>query len=389
VKAFLKATSFIVAFIMVFSLGYALRGSASVTAQGGSNFPLLTEAVTYVEANFVKDKPDPKFVEYELIRSYLAALGDGNTFFIEPAVAASESQALAGRYGGIGVEVQRNERGEFVLYPFPESSAKAEGIRDGDIIVSINAVPLDLNSSMDEVRQALRGELVEGVGVTLVVRNQADAPDAERMYFVPFAEVLVPSVIWRPVFEAPEFGYINIQRFTNRTPDEFSQAIAELRAANIQGVILDLRNNPGGLLQESVQVAEQFFDGGTLSIEKRVSGETIKEDTAGDLLTDLPVVVLVNNGTASASEIVAGAIQARDRGILVGQQTYGKGSIQVIFPLSDGSSIHVTTALWFTPDQSPLDGVGLTPDISMIPDENGRDVELGEAIRQLHAMLEQ
>jgi carboxyl-terminal processing protease len=387
VKVLFRRISIVLLVLLAFSGGYIARDLTVVSAQEEGRFPLLDEAVSYVEQYFVKDKPDQKTQEYALIRSYLSTLGDPNTFFIEPAVAASESDALAGRYGGIGADVQRNERGEFVLYPFPDSSAEKEGIRDGDIILSINAIPVDLSSSLDEIRQALRGELVEGAGVTLVVRNQADAEDTQRMYFVPFAEVLVPSVTWRTLFEAPELGYINVQRFTSRTPEEFGTAVAELNAVGVRGVVLDLRNNAGGLLQESLEIADQFFDGGVLSIETRVGGETIKEDQPGGLLVDLPLVVLVNHNTASAAEIVAGAIQARGRGILVGQQTYGKGSIQSIFTLADQSSIHVTVALWFTPDGSPLDSIGLTPDISMIPDENGRDVELGEAIRQLRATL--
>jgi carboxyl-terminal processing protease len=369
--------------LLAFGLGYHWRASTlpSAAQESSSAFPLLDEAVQFVEANFVKPQPDPVALEYEVIRGYLGALGDPNTFFIEPAVAASESQALAGRYGGVGVDVKRNEAGELVLYPFPDSPALAAGIREGDILLSINGQALILEQSLDEIRQALRGEIVEGAGVQVVVRNQAESE--EREYFIPFAEILVPSVTWRPLFEAPEIGYVQISNFTSRTPDELTQAIRELEAAGITALILDLRNNRGGLLQESLTVADSFVDGGVLSIERRVSGENTKLGVSGGLALDLPLVVLVNANTASASEIVAGAIQSQGRGILIGQQTFGKGSIQSIFQLSDSSSIHVTVALWFTPDNAPIDGLGLTPDLPMIPDENGRDVELGEAIRYL------
>jgi len=385
VKSLIRGITFVLLLGSAFVAGFIVRGRESVTAQEIHDFPLLTEAVAFVNEVFVKEKPEDKEIEYELIRSYLRSLGDPNTFFIEPVVAASESDVLAGRYGGIGVEIQRNEDSHFVLYPFEGSSAERVGIRDGDLIVSINGEIINLGSSMDVVRQALRGEIVEGSGVTLVVRNINE--EVEREYFVPFDEVLVPSVTWRPLFEDESIGYINISRFTNRTPDEFSEAVAGLREAEVTSLILDLRGNAGGLLQESIQIAGEFFDGGLLSSEERVSGDTVKEDEAGGLLLDLPLVVLVNSGTASASEIVAGAIQARDRGILIGQQTYGKGSIQSIFGLSDESSIHVTVALWHTPDGSLLDGIGLTPDITMIPDENGRNVELGEAIRHLQSIV--
>lgn len=387
-KVLLRFSGISLLFLMTFGLGFVLRGefefaAAQSSDSSDSNFPLLQEAMTFVKNNFVKERPEEKDVEYALIRAYLAELDDPNTYFIEPAVAASESQSLAGRYGGIGVEVQRNENGQFVLYPFEESPATRAGIRDGDIVLFVNGTELDLQSPMDDVRQALRGEITEGAGVDLTVRNIEDAEDDIREYFILFEEILVPSMTWRPLIEAPEIGYLNISRFTSRTPEEFEQAISELRQAGVEALVLDLRDNPGGLLQESVNVAGEFFDGGTLSVERRITGESTKEDENGGLVLDLPTVVLVDNRTASASEIVAGALQARDRAILIGQKTYGKGSIQSIFPLSDDSSIHVTVALWYTPDGSVLEGAGLTPDIEMIPDENGRDVELGEAIRYI------
>lgn len=384
-KPFLRGFTLALLVFGAFLGGYVVRDMESASAQSGSDFPLLVEAVDYINEFYVKDRPDQTELEYALIRAYVAALGDPNTFFIEPAVAASESDSLAGRYGGIGVDIQINEDGLFVLYPFVDSPAAREGIRDGDVLLEINASSIALGITMDEIRQSLRGEIVEGAGVTLLVRNLEDDADAERLLFVPFEEILVPSVTWRPLFEAPEIGYISISRFTSRTPEEFVQGISELQAAGVTSLVLDLRGNPGGLLQESIQVAGQFFDGGVLSIEERVTGESTKDDEPGGIVLDLPVVVLVNGGTASASEIVAGALQARGRGIVIGQQTFGKGSIQSIFALSDSSSIHVTVALWYKPDGGELDGVGLTPDIPMIPDENGRDVELGEAIRYLQS----
>ncbi len=369
-----------------FTGGVFIGRSDSATAQDGTEFPLLNETIGYIEDFFVKDKPTDKALEYAVVRAYLQGLNDPYTFFIEPAVAASESDALAGRYGGIGVDIQRNEQGEFVLYPFADSPATRAGILEGDILLAINDSPVDLTSSMDIIRQATRGEIVEGAGVKLKVRNQ-NATE-EREYFILFEEILVPSVTWRTLFEAPEIGYIKILSFTSRTPEEFKQAVAELRDQNIQALVLDLRGNSGGLLQESLTIAGEFLDGGILSIERRVEGENTVTDENGGVMTDLPLVVLVNNQSASASEIVAGAIQDNDRGILIGQVTYGKGSIQRIFPLSDSSSIHVSTALWLTPDGKTLDGQGLTPNITMIPDENGRDVELGEAVRTLRQQLQ-
>ncbi|MCA9912818.1 MAG: S41 family peptidase, partial [Anaerolineae bacterium] len=165
-------------------------------------------------------------------------------------------------------------------------------------------------------------------------------------------------------------------------------ALSALMEADIQGLLLDLRGNGGGLFQESIEVAGEFLDGGVVTIQKTRNAEESFEASTGGAATDIPLIVLVDGHTASASELVAGAIQDRDRGILVGQRTYGKGTVQQIFTLSDGSSVHITYAEWFTPDRSPIAGVGLAPDIEMIPDENGRDVELGEAVRTIQRTLD-
>jgi carboxyl-terminal processing protease len=140
-------------------------------------------------------------------------------------------------------------------------------------------------------------------------------------------------------------------------------------------------------LEESIKVASEFLPGGIISYERDKTEERALEAAATGLAPDLPLVVLVNDLTASASEIVAGAIRDRQRGILLGQKTYGKGTVQQIFTLSDGSSVHITAAEWLTPNHTPLDGVGLEPDIYMIPDENGRDIETGEAVRYLQRLL--
>jgi carboxyl-terminal processing protease len=176
---------------------------------------------------------------------------------------------------------------------------------------------------------------------------------------------------------------MQILRFTSRTPDEIKQAISELTAQSVKSFVLDVRNNPGGLLQESIEVAQVFLNGGTIAYERSRTSEKAFNAADNTQLTNLPMVVLINNNTASAAEIVAIALKDRGRAIAIGQKSYGKGSVQLIFQLSDKSALHVTTAEWLSPNKTVLDGKGIEPDISMIPDENGRDVELGEAVRYL------
>ncbi len=372
-----------------FLAGFIARGHDSATAQesGDSEFRILTQVDQLVRDNFVRDLPPDNTLEYAAIRGYLASLNDNYTFFNDPPVASSESDALAGRYGGIGVDVVRNEAGMIVLYPYPNSPAARAGVLDGDILLAVNNQPLDPNERLDVVRQMTRGEITDessGVRITVQQPNTTETRD----YDIPFEEIIIPSIAWRVLAEAPELGYIQIKSFTSLTPEEVRNAVADLRTKNITGLVLDLRFNSGGLLQESIDVAGEFLDGGTIVIEQsRTTGEMLHEDTPGGVATDFPVVVLVNGGTASAAEVVAGALQDNGRAVVIGQRTFGKGSVQFIFGLEDGSSVHITASLWLTPSRTPLDGVGLMPNIEMIPDQNGRDVELGEAIRQLRQLL--
>lgn len=372
----------------IFAAGFFTRDlvDAPLFAQSSEeNYPLLAEVETFLARYYLRQIPDETTRQYAAIRGVLGALGDSNTFFIEPIVAQSESDALAGTYGGIGVQLQRNVEGDYILFPFEDSPALKAGIQEGDRLLEVNGQPVNTAIQQDAIDQMLRGEVKPGNGVELTVRH----PDEiEETLMIEFGVINVPSVIWRLLPEEPRIGYLHILRFTNRTPSETRQALTELREGGAQAVILDLRNNGGGLLQESVEVASEFLRDGVVLYEETNNSEKIFPVEAGGLMTDLPMVVLINQWTASAAELVAGALLDHERGILIGQKTYGKGTIQQIFELSDKSSIHVTSAEWFTPDRYALDGVGLEPTIPMIPDESGRDVELGEAIRYLQQELE-
>jgi carboxyl-terminal processing protease len=377
---------------LVFCAGFFVRDmmdmpsvfAASTSSSDEAGYPLLDEVQDLLDAHYLRHQPDYTMRQYAAIRGMLGALGDRNTFFIEPPVAQSESDVLAGTYGGIGVTLQRNAAGEFILFPFEESPARAAGIEDGDVLIAVNGEALDLTTHPDVVDQMLRGEVKEdnGVEVTLLKAN-----GEEIALFILFDVINVPSVQWRVLEQDNRLGYIQILRFTSRTPDEILEAVEDLESNSIDGVILDLRDNFGGLLQEAVDVAGVFLDGGSVLYQITQDNEITFTASDGGVLLDMPMAVLVNQGTASASELLAGALQDRERAILIGQTTFGKGTIQQIYQLSDQSSIHITSAEWLTPARNRLDGVGLEPNIAMIPDENGRDVELEEAIRYLDNML--
>ena len=364
----------------MFAAGFLVRDlieTPLVRAQG--EYPILTEVHSLLAQHYVRELPDPVTLEYGAIRGLVGTLNDPHTFFIEPPVAANESDALAGQYGGIGAEVQRDAAGDYVLYPFPDGPAIRAGVQDGDKLLAVGETAVARAMPMDAVQRLLRGD----VGDRITIRVQHRDGAVER-FEIELELIEVPSVLWSTVTEEPAFGYIKLLRFTSRTPDELKQALAELiDDKRVTALILDVRHNAGGLLQEAVEVASQFVDGGVILYEKRRGTDLEpKEAIESGTAADIPMVVLVDGASASAAELVAGALRDRGRATLIGQKTYGKGSVQLIFKLADNSSLHVTAAEWFTPNRTALDGVGLTPDIEMIPSPDF-DAELGEAIRYL------
>lgn len=372
-----------------FMAGFLFRGEMPLQAQGNRSYPLLQQAHSLLIDHYLRPLPSETQLEYGAIRGLLATLNDRLTYFIDPPVAASESNVLAGQYGGIGVQVRRDEQGRFRLYPFRDGPAARAGVRDGDILLKVNGEAVPPNARQDEVDQLLRGEVKEGNGVTIEVSAETEAQNT-RSYSIPFETIEVPSVVWRTLEEEPSFGYIQVLRFTSRTPAELQKAFEELRAANIRALVLDMRNNPGGLLQESIAVASQFLPPDLVVLyEQSRQGEREYRARDGATLTDLPMAVLINGGTASAAELVVGALKDHGRATVIGQRSFGKGTVQLIFQLLDKSSIHITTAEFFPPSRQPLEGAGVEPDIPMIPDSAGRDVELGEAIRHLRQLIAQ
>ena len=373
---------------IVFGAGFLLREfvdippvfatNSSVTDATG--YPLLDEVQSLLDNHYLREQPDYLERQRAAIRGVLGSLGDSQTYLIPPIVARSEADTLAGTYGGIGVEVNRNIVGQFVLYPYPDGPAAQAGIGDGDILLSVNGEVIGSDDQPDAVDQMLRGEVIDDNGVEVRVLK----PDgSEVTIFVLFDVINVPSVLWRMVQDDPGIGYVQVLNFTSRTPVEMKDAIIDLRGSDVKALIIDLRDNRGGLLNEAVNTGSIFLDGGVVLFERTSDSERAFEADPGGEAIDLPLVLLVNRDTASAAELMAGAIQDRERGILIGQRTYGKGTIQHIFQLSDTSAIHITSAEWFTPNWHALEGIGLQPDIEIIPDASGREIELDEAVRVL------
>ncbi len=317
------------------------------------------------------------------ISGLVASLNDPYTFFAGPETTEVDEDNLAGRFGGIGAEIGIDEAGHYViLRVYPGNPAEAAGVRVGDIILAVDGVEVSpQTTSMYDLLAALRGEIGDPVILRL-----GRGPEVFELEIVR-AEVLIPSTFWRVLEEDSRIGYIQITRFTDRTPEEVRQGIGELLDQDVKAFILDLRDNGGGLVESAVQVASEFLDGGPILYEvRRGQDEKAYNASRGGLAVEQPLVVLVNGGSASASEILAGAFQDRGRALLVGEPTFGKGSVQLIFSLSDGSSLHVTAAEWYTPDHHRIEQQGLTPDLTVTP-EAGRDAALAAALEVLGSRL--
>ena len=374
-----------------FLVGFLVRGANSVPmtedSASGINeniqpYQLLGETQTLLDGLYLYEQPDEIIREYGAIRGLLQTLDDPGTFFIEPPVSQSEADGLAGVYGGIGVSLQRGNNGEWLLFPFETGPARGANIQDGDILIAINGVPLQATDAVEVVNQKLRGEVIDGNGVELTL-----ARDEQITIFVPFDVIEIPSVISRVLEEDERIGYIKLLSFTNRAPIQLEAALQDLMQREIDALILDLRDNAGGLLQEALQITDQFLPDGIAMFQRSVDNEETFRTTNEGLAEDVMLAILINGNTASASELVAGAILDRERGVLIGQPSYGKGSIQQIHALSDGSSLHITTAEWLTPNRTILNQQGLQPTIVTSPDSQGTDVEFTIAIEYIQTQL--
>lgn len=357
---------------------YALKNNGNpANRREAPSQRVFWEAWDRVEESFFGNLPSARERTYGAIRGSLKIL-DPNTVFLEPAPRALEQDRLRGAHGGIGVTISRNDAGLVILQPYPGSPAEAAGISDGDALIAIEGGPVSPEEAESDVVARLRGDV--GTAIRITVRRPGGA------VFTVVIErdtIEVPSLIWR--MATVDIGYVRLGAFTQRTAQELSAALDGLDQEGATRLVLDLRGNRGGLVDSAVAVATQFLREGDVVMRQRGrDGErSFLARTTGDLRVRM--VILVDGETASAAEIVAGALQDNDRATLVGGQTYGKGSVQEIYDLSDGSSLHVTTAIWLTPAGHPIAGRGVTPDIIVEPAADMGDQPLAQALAHLES----
>lgn len=386
-RNFVAAAITVLLAVSSFAAGYlandlvALHTGSARGAGDEEEFALLAEAWSWVESSYIGEIPPMKQVTYGAIRGALNELGDPYTVFVEPPAREQERDTLRGSFGGIGAHIVRNESGDVLLEPIPENPAEAAGIQSGDILIAVDGQTIADELTVEEIANLIRGE--KGTTVVLTVRKEGSEQTVD--VDVVRGDILIPSVTYRLLAEAPTVGYIQLSRFSGESSNEIERALRDLQSQGARQLILDLRGNGGGLLDAAIAVADHFLvDGPILLQESRGRAEQVFEADEEASAGELPLLVLVDGGTASSSEILAGALQDRERALLVGGQTFGKGSVQLVYDLSDGSSVHVTASRWLTPDGHQIDQQGLTPDIAVEPSqeaiENGRDVILHRAV---------
>jgi len=394
-KPFKIASIILISFI-IFGLGAGAGYSATqyfnhVPSVGASNAPqdigLFWDVWNIIENNFYGDIPDDSQATYGAIHGAVDALGDPFTLFVEPKPRALEKAALDGEFGGIGAYIYRGDNGDVVLEPIVASPAEEAGLQKGDMLIQVDDTPLQPEMTTDEIVLLIRGKV--GTMVNLVVTREGETDPITISVKRDLIET--PSMDWRITDEDSGIGYIAIRIFSGKTGEELARAVDELKADGATRFIVDLRGNGGGLLDAAIDVSSIFLDSGVILRENRRDADPkiYKVKKSLTKLPDEPLIVLVDGGTASASEIVSGALQDHHRAQLVGEKTYGKGSVQLVFDLSDGSSLHVTVARWATPDDHKINGIGLTPDVEVEFSEedhaSGRDPQYLKAIELLQA----
>jgi len=315
------------------------------------------------------------------------ALGDPYTVFMTADQSKAFDNELEGSVTGIGAEVGAKDNRVIIIAPIDNSPAQKAGLKAQDIILAIDGVDttgMDLNTAVSKIR----GDA--GTKVKLQVQRGTSKMDFE----ITREKVDTKSVKWE--VKPDNIGYIEITRFDSNTTDLTKQATSELADKGVKAIVLDLRNNPGGFLDAAINVTSEFLKSGTVVTEKPTSrtGKEVKYTASGKgkfTDTNIPMVVLVNGGSASASEIVSGALQDNGRAILIGEKTFGKGSVQAIENLAGGASLRVTIAHWFTPNGKNISKEGITPNtvVTLTEDDfkNGLDPQLDKAIEYLKSKI--
>jgi len=342
---------------VVIGKGWEKTGHASESYE---ELKIFAEVLTQVKKHYVEETPTKDLV-HGAVRGMLATL-DPHSSYMTADMYKEMQVETRGEFGGLGIQIGVKDHRITVIAPIEETPAYAAGIEAGDIIIKVDDTPTKELTLMEAV-QKMRGP--KGTKVTLTVERESSKTPLQ--FTLIRDTIKIQSVRSRVLDE--RIGYIRISQFQESTAEDLGETLTELNEKKVQGLILDLRNNPGGLLSAAVGVSEQFLESDKLVVS--IKGRDGQKDEYRARLQsehyEYPMIILVNQGSASASEIVAAAMQDWGKAVVIGMTTFGKGSVQTILPLSDGSGLRLTTAKYYTPRGESIHNVGVKPDIEVEP----------------------
>jgi len=350
--------------IFVFFLGlFLVNGNdARVVADTEDvyqNIEILTEVLRQVEKNYVEPQKAKDLI-YGAIKGMVSSLDPHSSFMTKEEFRELMTETK-GSFSGIGIEITVKDKVLTVVSPIEGTPAYLAGMKAGDKIVKVEGEST-MDMSLMEAVKKIRGP--EGTKVNLTVVREGE----EKPLEFAITRGVIPLKSVRYFFLAPDIGYVRVSNFQSNTAEDLSKALAALeKGGKMKGLVLDMRNNPGGLLSQAIDVSEMFLDAGIIVSTKGRTGSHDIEARAhkNSHPRNYPMIVLVNGGSASAAEIVAGALQDNKRALILGSRTFGKGSVQTILPLSDGSGLRLTTARYYTPSGKSIQSSGITPDIEI------------------------
>lgn len=385
----LVALTALITFMITSIFMYKVMGEEGIRYVGVSTeSSSLTKTINYlknfIEQHYVGDINEEEMIQ-SAIKGYVEGLGDEYSEYISPDEMQEYMEDATGKYVGIGVYITTNTQTNqiVILMPIEQSPAEAAGLKAGDIIVKVDGIEYT-GEQLDEASDKMKGE--EGTKVTLTILREEETFNVE----VERKTVQVNHVKAQMLENG--IGYIEINSFDDGTAEEFEEKYQQLQNQNVQSLIIDLRNNGGGIVDEAVNIADLMIDKGkNILITKSKNDKEEETKAQKDRTITVPVVVLVNEYSASASEILAAALKENDNATLVGKKTYGKGIIQTVYSMSDGSGLKLTTEEYFTPNHNKIHEVGIIPDVEVnLPEgktlydiEDKEDTQLQKAIELL------
>jgi len=366
----------VLGFVCAALLGVSSAGISQDTVQNKkdlySQVELFSYVLTTIQSDYVDEKK-PQDLIYGALKGMLSSL-DPHSQFMDPDEYKDLKTETEGKFGGLGIEISIKDNLLTVIAPVEDSPAWRAGIKAGDRIVKIgHDVTRDMG--LDEAVKKLRGD--PGSKVTITVLREKDSLVKD---FIITREIIHVDDVKVPHIMGDHIAYVRLTEFRENSYDELHQALENLRSQGADSLVLDLRNNPGGLLDVAIKIAEDFLPANTTIVStkgRNSSQDTIakSENNNGDFL-NWPMVVMINEGSASGSEIVAGALRDNKRAVLVGGKSFGKGSVQSVIPLPDGSGLRLTTARYFTPSGVCINGIGITPDVVVEEDASLENKEI-------------